>query len=230
MNGTEKNNTDELDDLKSLWHSQKEDKSYDSDEIVSMIHRKSINSVQWLFIISLLELLAGLAITLWSYFSGSHYYPQSSIELMGEENIIRLENFSNYGSLFSIVLIGIIFYYYRKISADAAVTTLIRNIINFRTVVIICLITIAAVFLAIMFPIYFDIGKGIALRNVTGRPGGAGMPAEEIETAVNAAGWTMAVISTLLIALFFFIYYFLIYGFFLRRLKRNLKELNRIKD
>lgn len=230
MNDLKNNNSEEIDELKSLWHSQKEDKSYDSEKIFKMIHRKSINSVQWLFIISLAELLLGLVITVWSYFSGGHYYLNSSIQMMGEANIEKLETFSNVGIVFSIALIGIIYYYYRKISSSSSVNMLIKNIIQFRRAVIICLVLIVLILLIVMFPIYFELGKNIAIQNAMTRTDGVIMSPEDLKTASDAAGWVVAGSATLVIAVFFFVYYFVIYGFFLRKLKKNQKELKEINS
>lgn len=230
MNDLKNNDSEETDELKSLWHSQKEDKSYDSEKIFKMIHRKSINSVQWLFIISLAELLLGLIITVWSYFSGGHYYLNSSIQMMGEENIKKLETFSNVGIVFSLALIGIIYYYYRKISSNSSVNTLIDNIIQFRRAVILCLVLIVLILLIVMFPIYFELGKNIAIQNAMNRTDGVVMSPEDLKTSTDAAGWVVASSATLVIAVFFFVYYFVIYGFFLRKLKKNQKELKEINS
>lgn len=212
-------------ELKSLWKNQPEEEKYNKSEIFGMIHRKSINSVQWLFIISILEMLFGLIIWLWSYFSGGHYYSDKVIQKMGEENVYKLEYFSNFGIVFSLILMGIIFYYYRRISSDMAVGTLIRNIIQFRKAVIICLIAVVILVLIFMLPIYYDIGKHIAMENYSSTNNELN---EKAELAGNMSGWIMAATSTFVIAVFFFIYYYLIYGLFLRRLNRNLKELREI--
>jgi|GEM_PF-299741 len=230
MNDLKNNNSEETDELKSLWHSQKEVNSYDSEKIFKMIHRKSINSVQWLFIISLIELLLGLIITVLSYFSGDHYLMNSSVQLMGDENIEKLETFSNIGIIFSIALIGIIYYYYRKISSNSSVSTLIKNIIQFRRVVVTCLILIVLILLIMMFPIYFELGKNITIQNTMNHAGDVSLSAEELDSTSDTAGWILAGSATLVIAVFFFVYYFVIYGFFLRKLKKNQKELKEINS
>lgn len=226
----EDNNKDKIDELKMLWHSQKDYINYDSEKIFSMIHRKSINSVQWLFIISLIELLIGLFITLWSLFSGKHYYSSSVMEVMGEENISRIETFSNTGIVFSFVLMGIIYYFYRKISTQSSINTLINSIIRFRKAVVICLIAIVLILLIFMFPIYFEIGKNIAIQNSISNSATSNLSPEELQKVGRTAGWFMAVISVSIIGLFFFGYYYLIYGFFLRRLTKNQRELKEIRD
>lgn len=224
----ELNNNNELDELKSLWNSQSDDKSYNAGEIFKMIHRKSMNSVQWLLIISLLELLLGLIITLWSNFTGKHYYSNSSIGLMGEDNISKIERFSNTGFVFSLLLMLVIFYFYRKISVNSSVSKLIQNIINFRKAIIICLIFIVLVMLVFMWPLYFEIGKNIAIQNMMGRA--EDFTPEKLDSLSNSVGWTVAIGSTAIISIFFFLYYYVIYGFFLRRLNKNLKELREIKE
>lgn len=221
-----KNLTNETNELKDLWKSQKEEKSYDSAKIFKMIHRKSINSVQWLFIISLAELVLGLATAAWSYFSG-FYYHGSSAEIIGEENIHKMELFTNVSFIFSLCLIVVIYYYYRKISSDSSVHALINNIIKFRKIVIICMVAIVVILLSFMFPIYLDIGQSIAAQNVLNNEN---INIEDYQKAIKASGWFVAILSTFVFGLFFFVYYYLIYGFFLRRLKKNQKELNKIEN
>lgn len=224
----ELNKNEELDELKSLWSSQQEEKSYDSDKIFRMIHRKSMNSVQWLLIISLIELLAGLIITLWSKFSGKHYYSNSSVSLLGEENIHKLEAFSNTGFIFSLILMAVIFFYYRKISVNSSVSQLIKSIINFRKAIVICLIFIVLIMIGFIWPLYFEVGKNIAIQNINDRS--EEFTIERIEKLSRMVGWMVATGATFVISIFFFIYYFVIYGFFLRKLKRNLNSLKEMKE
>lgn len=111
MNEIDPHKNDELDDLKSLWKDQPVEKSYGKDEIFKMIHRKSINSVQWLFIITIIELILGLGISLWTIFSGQHFYSDDTIKMVGEGVFKRMENLSHLGLLGSIMLMGIMFYF-----------------------------------------------------------------------------------------------------------------------
>src|SRR5690606_32298805 len=128
MIDNENNINDELDDLKSVWNRQKESKSYGQDQIFQMIHKRSVNSVQWLFVISIVELLFGAILAVWTMFSGKHLYSQNTLEVVGRDYLDRFEMFTNLGLIGSILFMGIIFYYFKKISSRLSVTGLIKNI------------------------------------------------------------------------------------------------------
>lgn len=226
MNEEELKNNDELDELKALWQSQQNEKLYDSDKIFKMLHRKSINSVQWLFLLTIIELVIGLAITLWSYLSGNHYFSKPATVMIKEESIQKLENFSNLGFVFSLILMGIIFYYYRKISSDLSVSMLIENIIKFRKTVILCLVCIVIILMVFLMPVYFELGKNIAIQNMSDRT--EEFSPEKIKSLSSIIGWIVAAGSAIIFSILSFVYYFVVYGFFLRRLKKNLNELREI--
>jgi len=217
---------DELDDLKSVWKSQKEEKSYDSTQIFKMIHKKSINSVQWLFIISLIELLLGILFSLWTYFSGNHFYSEETLNLVGRESLDKLESLSHLGLIGSLIFMAIVFFYYRKISSNLSIKELISNIIKFRKTVIWFLaswLTLATVFLA---PIYYQMGRTAYLNNIAEKT----LSLEEIQSTANGAGWGFTVVIVFFIFIVCGLYYLIIYGFFLRRLNKNLKELKKIES
>jgi len=225
MTNNETNINDELDDLKSLWKNQKEEKPYDSSEIFEMIHKKSINSVQWLFILSIIELLFGIIISLWSFFSGHHFYSEDAIELVGKEALDKLESFSHLGLLGSLIFMAIIYFYYRKISSNLSVKGLINNIIRFRKTVIWFLVIWITLALALLAPVYYQMGKEAYLHQAANQQ----ISAEELAKTANGVGWGFTIVFALIILICCGLYYLIIYGFFLRRLNKNLKELKKIE-
>lgn len=225
MNDNNSNSKD-LDDLKSIWQSQTEEKSYDSAEIFKMIHRKSINSVQWLFIITLIEFLSGIGMSLWMLFSGNHLYSKETIEIVGQNDYLKLENLSHLGLIGSIVIMFITYYYYKKISSTMAVQELISCIIKFRKTVILFIIFWLIFVFIIFIPIMIDLGMNTYLNeNVK-----ADIKIEDAKVIAKKVGYLTAAITAGLILIFSLLYYGLIYGTFLRRLGRNLKELKNIKN
>lgn len=225
MTNNETNINDELDDLKFLWKNQKEEKPYDGNQIFEMIHKKSINSVQWLFILSIIELLFGISISVWSFFSGHHFYSENAMKLVGKEALDKLEFFSHLGLIGSLVFMAIIYFYYRKISSNLSVKELINNIIRFRKTVIWFLITWITLALALLAPVYYQMGKEAYLRQATNQQ----ISPEELTSTANGVGWGFTVVSVLIILICCGLYYLIIYGFFLRRLNKNLKELKKIE-
>lgn len=225
MNDNNSNNKD-FEDLKSIWKSQTEEKSYDTTEIFKMIHRKSINSVQWLFIITIIEFLSGIGISLWMLFSGNHIYSQETIESVGQDDYLKLENLSHLGLVGSIVIMLITYYYYKKISSALAVQELISNIIKFRKTVILFIIFWLIFVFIIFMPIMVDLGMNSYMNNNLKSE----LNMDEAKTMAKKVGYLTAAITAVLILVFSLLYYGLLYGTFLRRLGRNLKQLKNIKD
>ena len=219
------NTKDELDDLKSIWKEQTVQKNYGQDEIFKMIHRKSINSVQWLFIITILELIFGLTVSLWTLFSGDHFYSDETIEIVGKDLFTRMENLSHLGLVGSIILVGIMFYYYRKISSSLSVKELMTTILKFRKTVMWFIVLWIVFTLVLFMPIIMEMGYNTYINASTHE----NETQEQIVQRANQVGLIMAIINAALIIVFFGLYYGIIYGIFLRRLGKNLKELKKIE-
>lgn len=218
-------NQDELDDLKSLWQSQEDTIQYNSEDIFKMIHRKSVNSIQWLFIITIIEVLIGIAMSLWTIFSGKHVYSEERVQIIGEDVLTKYENFSHLGLLGSLVLFGITFYFYRKINSALSVRDLMSFIMRFRKLVMWFIILWVLAILCLFTPVMVEMGSNTYINSQPHLN-------ETIETTKLTAekvGYVMAIVTIVLILIFSAIYYGLIYGVFLRRLGKNLKELKNIK-
>lgn len=225
MMNNEIQNNDELDDFKSLWQSQTEEKSYDSSQIFKMIHKKSVNSVQWLFILSIIELLLGILISAWSYFSGNHFYSEETLNSVGRESLDKIESISHLGLIGSFIFMAIVFFYYRKISSNLSVKGLMDNIIKFRKTVIWFLASWLTLGTVVLSPIYYQMGKTAYLNSLREET----LSLEEIQSTANGAGWGFTIVIVLFILIVCGLYYLIIYGFFLRRLNKNLKELKNIE-
>src|SRR5690606_18296696 len=128
MNERDPNTNDELDDLKSLWKSQPDEKNYDREDIFKMIHRKSVNSIQWLFIITIVEFLLGILLSFWSVLSGQKMYSSETIDAIGLETYSKFESISHVGLIGSLLFIFVTFYYYRKITSALSVNKLMETI------------------------------------------------------------------------------------------------------
>lgn len=226
MNELNPHTNDDLDDLKSLWKEQSVQKNYGKDEIFKMIHRKSTNSVQWLFIITILELIFGLTISLWTVFSGKHFYSEETIQIVGKDLFQQMENLSHLGLVGSFILFGIMLYFYRKISSSLSVHELISTILKFRKMVMWFIIFWIIFTLVIFVPIIMEMGSNIYVNTVAHE----NESIEQMNKAARQMGYIMAGINILFILVFFGLYYGIIYGIFLRRLGKNLKELKKIEE
>ncbi len=226
MNENDQNINDELDDLKSLWKNQPDEKSYGQQEIFKMIHRKSINSVQWLFIITILEFLFGLGMSLWTIFSGNHMYSDEKIKTMGVETVSRFENLSHFGLIGSIIILSITFFYYRKISSSLSVNELMKSIMNFRKMVM-WFIVIWFVFMLMLFsPVIMEMGVNTYINTKSTQ----NISPETLQNKASQIGYIFVTIMIVLLLIFSLLYYGIIYGIFLRRLGKNLKELKKIEN
>lgn len=216
---------DELDDLKSLWKNQADEKSYDKDQIFKMIHRKSKNSVQWLFYITLAELTLAMLFSLWAIVSGTTMMSEHLKEVISEETLKTYDLVSHLSLVGSCVFVAITFFYFRKISAQLSVKSLIDNIIKFRKVLFWLIIVWIALSLAFIFPMYMEMGQQVFLHDYDK----GNMSDVEIQETAQGVGFGLALISSIVILLFSALYYGIIYGIFLRRLGKNLKELKKIE-
>lgn len=216
---------DELDDLKSLWQNQTDEKSYDKDQIFKMIHRKSKNSVQWLFYITLAELALAIVFSIWAIVSGTSMISEHLKEVMNEETLKSYDYISHISLVGSCIFVAITFFYFRKISAQLSVKSLIDKIIEFRKVLSWLIILWVVLSLAFIFPMYVEMGQQVFMHDYDK----GNMSAEEIEKTAKGVGVGLAAVSSFVIILFSVLYYGIIYGIFLRRLGKNLKELKKIE-
>lgn len=216
---------DELDDLKSIWQNQTEEKSYDKDQIFNMIHNKSKNSVQWLFYITLAELALALIFSVWAIVSGTNMISEHLKEIMTEDTLKSYDYISHISLVGSIIFVGITFYYYQKISAQLSIKALIDKIIEFRKVLSWLIIVWVVLSLAFIFPMYVEMGQQVFLHDYDK----GNMSEQEIQETAKGVGIGLAAISSFFIILFSVLYYGIIYGIFLRRLGKNLKELKKIE-
>lgn len=216
---------DELDDLKSLWQNQTEEKSYDKDQIFKMIHRKSKNSVQWLFIITLVELAFAIGFSLWAIVSGTTMISEHLKEVISERTLKTYDLVSHLSLVGSCIFVGITFYYYKKISAQLSIKALIDKIIEFRKVLLWLIIIWIVLSLAFIFPMYVEMGKQVFMHDYDK----GNMSEAEIAETAKGVGIGVAAISSFVILFCSVLYYGIIYGIFLRRLGKNLKELKKIE-
>lgn len=221
----EKNIPDELNDLKSIWKSQSEENTFDKEQIFHMIHRKSVNSVQWLFIITLIELLLAIGLSLSVFLSGHSFMSNHMEEIMSPETQKSYNLISYIGLLGSLCFVGITYYFYRKISSNSSVRKLMENIILFRKSLLGFIVIWIVVSIFFIFPIYYELGEQWYLKENHSTQ----LSEVELISRAKMIGSIIAISSSALAILFSLIYYGIIYGIFLRRLGKNLKELKKMK-
>lgn len=198
---------DKLDNLKDLWKTQEEPTiTYSKEDILSMVRKKSTSSVKWILLISILEFLLPYAIIPFTSLDATKQYYQ-----YGVNDLITY-----YTVFYFIVILGFIYVFYknfRGISVATSVKNLLERILKTRKTV--------------KYYIYFN----ITLAGIVGMHSfyvifNSEMFKENLPAGANIT--SIWVISALLFALALFLFwcfYRLIYGFFLKKLQRNYKEL-----
>ncbi|TRZ45155.1 hypothetical protein [Robertkochia solimangrovi] len=203
---------EELDFFKKEWQKKSDalpKLSYD--ELYAMILKRSRSTVKWIFIVCLMEFVLGLLITLL-------YHPQF-------EKNIKVPPFLEWTSYLLIpVLVYFIYRFfsnYRKISADSSVKGLLDNIIRSRR-------TVKAY---ILFNLIYGgiISMYMMIHNFVSSKGGWDEFISHADSKEYLLVIGVTLISTAIVLGFFIGFYALIYGFFMRRLKRNYNELKKIE-
>jgi hypothetical protein len=197
----------ELDLLKKDW--QKNEGSFEQlseKDIYAMIHKKSSSIVKWILIVSILEffILNGIGLLL----------PDDSTNLSEKENLyLNVLTFFSYG--ITIYFVFLFFKNYKAISIISSTKELAESILKTRKTVkyyigynIIYTITMIISF--VIYTIFTDVK---ANNNFS-----------------NHAIFTILLITfiSIILAIIIWMFYKLLYGFLLKKLKRNYEELRKI--
>lgn len=217
----------DLDDFKKTWQQEPVQPKYDTSEIESMLNKSSRNYVKYILWISLVEFILILGANLYYTFLGEDTTDLMSVlGKLGIDNSAYFEN--TLAQLYfilkmvSLAMTGAFVYLfyqnYRKINIESNLKKLILQIIKFKkTVQLFILANIALVVL-------FTLILGIFTFSVLAQ--------QNIElTNPTLIGFIAGLILTMGISvLMIWIYYRIVYGFILRRLGKNLEQLQNIEE
>ena len=208
----------DLDSIKGAWQAAQDEKNYSSKEIFNMLKRKSVTAVKWVFTISLIEII--LAVSFYIYF-----FTKYSISEFHNDLIRDYGNLAYLYEAFNFIVYGVTFWFiwlffksYKKIRVQSSVRELSQDIIDFRKYV-----QYFIRFNLIMFFIISIFGVFSVWRN---NPDLEKIPWNSPTGLGIIAGITFSILFFLGIV---WLYYYLVYGTFQRRLKRNLKNLDSIE-
>ena len=217
----------DLDSFKKTWQQQPVEPKYDSTEIESMLNKSSRNYVKYILWISIIEFILILGANLYYTFLGEDTADLMSV--LAKLGINNSDQFQNtltqlYLSLkmVSLALTGIFVYLfyqnYRKINIESNLKKLILQIIKFKKTV--QLFIVANIALVILFTLILGIFTFTVLAQ------------QNIKlTNPTLIGFITGLVLTMgLSVLLIWIYYRIIYGFILRRLGKNLKQLQNIEE
>lgn len=210
---------EELDLLKKDWNKKDNYPKVTEEKIYAMLLKSSSSAVKWIFIISILEFLFGIFLNVGMQFTKAN---NDTTELLKNSGVYTFYQIGS--TLIWIVAVYFIYKFYiayRKISITDSIKQLMESILNARNTVrqyIIFNLGAGAIFLLIIYSFVIQeiLGK-IALKQ------------HKVFTSLTYVGAYVGVIAvTAIIILIFWLVYRLLYGFLLRRLKKNYDELKKI--
>lgn len=217
----------DLDSFKETWQQQPVQPKYDTSEIELMLNKSSRNYVKYILWISLVEFVLILGANLYYTFLGED--TADLVSVLGKLGIDNSDQFQNtltqlYLALkiVSLALTGIFVYLfyqnYRKINVEANLKKLILQIIKFKKTV--QLFILANIVLVILFTLILGIFTFSVLAQ------------QNIElTNPTIIGFVTGLLLTMGISVvLIWIYYRVVYGFILRRLGKNLEQLQNIEE
>ena len=212
----------ELDDLKSIWGSIKEEEKFDQNQIFQMLKKKSSTTIKWLFIFTFCEFILFISYNLYVLISGKSLFNNEVKSLVEQKTIHNYEIASVLGIAITFVFLVMAYRYFRKIDLNQSVVDLMKNIISFRRLVnLFILFTVLSLIIS-SAPFYYELGQSIYLAK----------HANDIKPLVENAtiyGWIAIITAVAFIVIIGTVYYGIIYFLFLRKLQQNLRELREIK-
>lgn len=197
-----------LDSLKDLWRQQGESHiKFSQEDIQKMVRKRSSSIVVWILIISVLEFLLPNLIFLFTDF-------ESTLEFHSKYGMSRIMEV--YLTVHVIIIFGFIYVFYKNyknISAESEVKELLSNILKTRRTV--------------KYYIYYNLAMMVVIGlNMFYKVYHSPVFLEELPDNSNMLLiWTISVVLLCLAVFVFWIIYRVMYGFFLKKLKKNYAEL-----
>ncbi len=198
----------DLDNIKKVWKEQK-NASFSREEILTMLQKKSSSAAKWIFYISVAEFAFWVVLSI--------IFPEDTYIL--DADSLRFSHIITYIHYIIVIAFMILFFRnYLKIKASETVRELLKNIFNVRKTVHYYII-----YNILMFAFGFFIGIKIGISN-----------SEKLHTIPehvknSTVFWVTIIIFCMLFFIVFltvlYFFYKLLYGFLLRRLKKNYNEV-----
>ena len=198
-----------LDNLKDLWKNQEESTiRFTEKDIHKMVQKKSSSIVKWILIISLLEFILPNLIFLFTDFDATKQF----YEQYGLTTTMMIYSVLHIAVI--IVFIYVFYKNYRNISAGSTVRILLSDILKTRRTV--------------KYYIYYNLTiMGIIGLHIFY----AVFNSAEFQSSLTSGTsmvkiWVLSIILLCLALVIFWLFYRILYGFFLKKLKRNYAALS----
>ena len=197
-----------LDNLKDIWKNQGESNiRFTRNDIHSMVQKKSSSIVKWILIISLLEFILPNLVFVFTDFEASNVFYQK----FGLENIMKF-----YAVIHVVIILGFIYVFYKNyknISSESNVKILLSDILKTRSTVKYYIYYNLTIMGVIGLHIFYIVYKSPQFLK------------ELPENSNLVMVWIISITFLALALLVFWVFYRIIYGFFLKKLKKNYAEL-----
>ncbi len=198
-----------LDSIKDIWKNQGESNiRFTQDDIQGMVQKKSSSIVKWILIISLLEFILPNLVFVFTDINATKLF----YEKFGLENTMNF-----YGLLHIVIILGFIYIFYKNyknISTESNVKILLTNILKTRSTVkyyVYYNLTIMGIIGLHMFYVVYNSPQFL----------------QELPDNSNMVMiWIISITLLLVTLLIFWLFYRIIYGFLLKKLKKNYAELS----
>ncbi len=201
---------DLLENYKKAWVNQpEENEKLSSLEIYKLAHSKSSSIVKWIFIIGILEFVVLNSL----YFIIDMDEAYAEYKKMGLESFVYYSQIAAYGILF--YFLAMFYLNYKRISTTDDTRTLMRKIIKTRKTV--------------RNYVLFNFSY-IALIMIAVTVASINNNFEDLNNKQIILTIVAMLITTLLFIGILWLFYQLLYGFLLRKLKRNYKELAKLGE
>ena len=216
----------DLDNYKKTWQEQDKQSKYSNADILKILNQKSRNYVKYILWISIAEFLlfGGIIIFYMIYDDGS----DNIIKLMSRLGIVEnqtikadMAHLNFFIKLLSLVITGVfvvVFYKnYKKINLEANIKQFILQILQFKNTVKLFIST--NIILLVVFNMLI---AGFIFNNV-----------QKQEIHLQSHDWWVAILTILATTLFslalIYIYYKIFYGIILKKLSKNLRQLQKME-
>ncbi|MDO7173959.1 hypothetical protein [Mariniflexile sp. AS56] len=209
---------DELDILKKDWNKEKpEHKKLSTQDIYPMLHKKSSSIAKTLFYISIAELVFWILISIIPYFTSNSYKERLDAIYTNDYVFGALTVFS-----YTIILLFIylLFKSHQAISVTDNAKKLMESILKTRKVIKYYVIyNLAMAFVSMVLGTYFAIIHSPELTDTI----------SHFSDKQKLVAFAIITGCTAVFIFVIWLFYKLLYGFLLKRLNRNYKELKKLE-
>ncbi len=202
----------ELEDLKKHWKAQKFERQFSKEELYSMLKQRSKNAVQWILYLSIAEFVFYLIFPVLVPNSFEYYNYYKGLNLYGFAVGLTVLSYT-----FLMYYIFVFYKNYTKINVSDSVNGLLNSVLQSRKAIT----QYIAINLSMLFLFLLIVVQRIVMD-----------PSKMEELATHNIDPNLLLFSLLasfvVFLLIFALFYYLVYGRFIRRLKKNAIELNQL--